>query len=375
VCVIIHLTPNAMMEKEHFVNAVHNNHHSYGIVLVDNNGKTQLIRKCPEAGKYDPEEIWKILEDNKDINRYVHLRNTTRGATDLDNTQPFQVYSSSNRDVFFFHNGTLSGFGNAAWTQNVHGGYVNSTSVSGGGISDTRDFCENVLAPALLRWHGVNGQADYLDPFFDKIIMDKQWTTTSKGMFVSNNLAPKYYGSGWTNYNKDKKDSPIIMVSNTDYFGRVTRGPALQKSVPAVTSSETFFQGQEAAKNGSTGSKNGKTLGIVNSQGSSMSMVPLTESSLLVDKRIVNKLFRFFEGIDKGLSGNTPDLSVLAKVSYEEWSDFTNSSDPWTTGSMLDFMGNTVSELYLENKELKEKLEKAQKHIESLKKSEVKNAA
>lgn len=371
-CVIIHLPPNAMIDKDHFFNAVHNNHHSWGVVLVDGNNKTQLLRHCPDSGQYDPEVIWKTLEANLDIDRYVHLRNTTKGATNLDNTQPFQIYNSDKRQVFFFHNGTLTSYGSTSYN------YHNAPK---DGISDTREFCEKILIPAMPRWHGENGVADYLDPFFDAVVMDKQWSGNSKGMFVSNDLKPKFYGLGWTNYNKDRPELPVIMVSNTDYFERVTRGPAYKShtyKAPEVAGHNTPFQHSLNKNSGTTGTASSTTTGKSTGKNASVSnlqITPIVESAFTVSKIVLHKIFSFFDRLPKDNSKEEVcDLTALAEVAYEEWVVFTEESDQYTIGAMLHFMGLQCAGQYEKAKILEEKLEKAQKHIESLVK-EQKHAA
>ena len=86
-CVIIVMPPNAQINKDHLFNSVYNNWHSYGLILKDQNSKLQVLKDCPEGGN-GPELIWKLLENNKDVERILHLRHNTRGATNMMNAQP-----------------------------------------------------------------------------------------------------------------------------------------------------------------------------------------------------------------------------------------------------------------------------------------------
>lgn len=209
-CVIIHLAAGATINKQQLFNAVHNNWHGYGVLLRDDD-RLWLNKKFDKDGT-NPEDVWKLIEDNKDIERYVHLRFSTRGATDEGNTQPFEVYNSASRQVFFMHNGTLNSFGN------------HNT-----GASDTKEFCETVLSPALLRWDGEYGKADYNDPMFYKLVVDKQWVSHSKGLFISNDLDPLRIGAGWSEYkHPNHTSSGTVWVSNTEYFEKAIRGPIFQ---------------------------------------------------------------------------------------------------------------------------------------------------
>jgi hypothetical protein len=208
-------------------NVVCNNPHGFGLILRDPNQKRlQVIRKCPENGT-DPKELFKLLEDNKDIERYLHVRWRTDGPIDMDNTHPFTAYHSDARQVYFMHNGVLGDFKPSSkrttWEGNVkieHPGEDEKTS-------DSKKFNDEFLAPFLLTAKGANGIADVNDPMVQKII-EKFWNSkVSKGLLVTNDLDPVLINAN------DWKELDFghgkFMSSNDTYFHNLQRGPVFEE--------------------------------------------------------------------------------------------------------------------------------------------------
>lgn len=215
-CVIIKLKPNQDIPYTDFANATYNNPHGYGVVVRDS-GRMQVFKDCPEGGN-DPEVIYKILQDNKDLERIVHLRWNTAGETSLDNTQPFDVLSSKALgDFVFMHNGTLNSY---KPTQSNGVNYVSYNNIPNDTRSDTKCFVEEFLTPLLASWKG-----DVEDPFFKKVIQG-HWETSSKGLLISSKGLTLDLGSWCTLKDGDEKD---IQVSNLQYFNTVTRGPEKER--------------------------------------------------------------------------------------------------------------------------------------------------
>lgn len=311
-CVIYHFTPGAEMDKQSFVNSVHNNWHGYGLILKDGNKRLQVLKDCPEGGN-DPEMLWKLVEDNKDIDRFLHLRHATKGAVGTMNTQPFTIFNSNKREVLFMHNGTLNGFGE---------GWNNPKPED---KSDTLDFADKILRPALLHWHGENGKGDYTNEVFLKLVVEKQWTGGSKGLFVSNDLDPVYYGHGWSILDKSEegKDKPKIFVSNEQYFKEVVRGP--------------FFEEQERIR------KEKERLERMNTGGTSESVVfgrptggtdvrnfdmeRLSKSVVII--RALGSLFQNAEL--ESLEG----CSKLSQVTIEEWDELVTTENSMYVAALL----------------------------------------
>lgn len=304
-CVIMAFAPGAMMNKEQFFNAVYNNWHGYGLILKDENNKTQLIKGFDEKGT-DPEALWKLMEDNKDLQRFLHVRHSTKGSTDETNVQPFPVYNSSSREIYFMHNGTLSGFGDYSKT----------------GKSDTLEFCEKILQPALLAWTGPNGKADYSDEVFVKLIIDKQWSTGSTGLFVSNFQDPKRIGYGWKLYeHPDSSSSGEIWVSNTLYFEKVSRGPRfleLEAERKAREDAAIKKAAEDYAKNGAP--KKESTGALIPFEATRSGGVKKFEDQNIVkDPEIIRAMNTVISCWD---INEEEDLIKMSGIDYYEWLQF-----------------------------------------------------
>lgn len=111
-CVIIARQPKVEIPFEKFKSACHVNSDGYGVSIIDR-GKITTIKEYDPKGN-DPEKIYKILEDAKEQQVFVHLRFLTAGVKNNDNCHPFQSTLAKEgpgaRDICFMHNGTLSSF-------------------------------------------------------------------------------------------------------------------------------------------------------------------------------------------------------------------------------------------------------------------------
>jgi len=217
-CVIIHFKPKQMIDKEALFNACANNWHSYGLVTrVDK--KLDIVRKVPENGEVDSEEIYKLLQDNFKYDRYLHVRHNTAGETSLENTHPFDVYydPKTGNQVVFMHNGTLYEY-KSRITETKNG--VTSTRDDDSGPSDTKNFVDQVLIPYTASDFGDG--AGSIDNILYRRVISKFWPTTgaNRGLLISNK--GDYTLGSWTTYGSDENR---LTVSNDDYFSKITRGP------------------------------------------------------------------------------------------------------------------------------------------------------
>lgn len=228
-CAIWSLLPGQSIDDKMLDNVVGNNLDGWGIVLHDVDAKRLEIKRGFDSQGTDPETIARILEDNNDLVRHVHVRNTTKGANSLDNTHPFCVYSDNNRQVYCLHNGTLHDFGRGNDQR-----------------SDTKVFCEDFLSPLLSRYHGEFGPADYNDPIL-KGILEKYVGYNNRVMLVSNDLEPLRIGT-WKEVSSSVGHK--FLASNDDYFKNIIRGP--RRPLAVVPSSGTTTG--SAAKTTTTGS-------------------------------------------------------------------------------------------------------------------------
>jgi predicted glutamine amidotransferase len=222
-CVIIDLEANASMDEEMLTNAVYNNSDGYGLIVVDQLGNLDVTRTLPEDKETKPQEIIKLLNDNQDKRRILHLRWATVGKVTLDNAHPFKIYENEGDEAWFMHNGTLYGYGSD--DKGFYGVYScleDQWYDDDEDISDSRDFAMKVLEPFIDRWEG-----DYADWHF-KMLLQKFWTDSSKGIIVSNYDDPYRFGSGWKELDSDCSVG-TVHVSNDTYFNRVQRGPEFER--------------------------------------------------------------------------------------------------------------------------------------------------
>lgn len=220
-CVIFYLPAGVNIKSDKLFNAVANNWHGYGIVLRDDEmKKTQVIKKFDAAGT-DAKEVEKILRDNDDIGRYVHLRYATAGGLVIENSHPFTSYYSDDEEVYFMHNGTLSDYKPIArWSE---GKQIMDADEK----SDSYNFNEKVVAPMMLRVKGnINDE-------YSLQVIEKFWgvSSYSRGILVS-----KTEGHVLINKRDWKEVSGLsdsgegtILCSNDDYFDTLKRGPILEE--------------------------------------------------------------------------------------------------------------------------------------------------
>lgn len=366
-CVIMHFAAGAMMNKDKFFNAVWNNPHGYGLILRDSNNKIQLLKGFNEEGT-DPEVLWKLINDNKDIERFLHVRWATKGGTDESNVQPFPVFSSNNREIFFMHNGTLSSFGNSSYYNNGHGGYYRVTENDG--RSDTRHFCEEILTPALSHWSGENGLGDYNSEGFYKLIVDKHWSTGSTGLFISNDLAPRRIGTGWSEFNHpsdDETSNGVIWVSNTSYFDRCQRG--------------FHFQRIEAERKAKEEAQKALTTTTKTYQKDVDDSIPFLyddpnrplKFSPAVFTKSAKVLSAIEEIVNKWDFSDEKNVAALSNATYEEWVSFVEDENEYTIAALIEELVEKYREIFFKNRDLTSEKKRAEQHIIKMKK-EMKNA-
>lgn len=217
-CVIIRLKPKQMIPGEMLRNAVYNNWHSYGLVTkID--GRLDIKRKVPESGEVDPDEVYALLQDDFEFERWLHLRHNTAGATTLENTHPFEVFfkqGKNPRHVVWMHNGTLYPYVSKKTTP------YGSTVDDPDGPSDSKNFVEQVIIPYISSMDFGNGKGD-IENFHFQNLIKKFWTPvhSNRSVFISSDQRPFCIGE-WKEIGEEGNK---ILVSNDDYFSEVKRGP------------------------------------------------------------------------------------------------------------------------------------------------------
>lgn len=219
-CSIFQLLPGYTLPYDLLFNAIHNNEHGYGILLKSDK-KIQVIKELPKV--VDPDKVYKILKDNEDIERWVHLRNASQGEITMDNVQPIQVYHSGKRDVYFMHNGTIY----SVYTPENQKVHILET-IDDKKDSDSRKFALTRIAPLLTRFKGINGSADIEDPFLQEVINQRWDSTKGRAVLISSDQAPYLMHSvGWEKVQDGEGNS--FLSSNDDYFKHIKRGTLFEK--------------------------------------------------------------------------------------------------------------------------------------------------
>lgn len=313
-CNIVALSAGVSIPYDRLETCVYNNPDGFGLILKDKkNKKLQIIRRCHEDGN-DPKEIFELLEDNKDIERFLHLRWRTEGPIDIENTHPFPAYISDKRQVYFMHNGSLTDFRpKTTWEGNVK---------TEEGVSDSKKFNDEFLSPFLLTHSGENGKADIHDPLFSKII-EKFWSMNSKGLLVCNDLDfalinPK-------EWKKLDFGGGEFLSSNNTYWDKLTRGPVYEarkkeEEERKRTQTSRQFQGNSVGR------------GITH----------LRDVTLKPKEVLTEDLTNIFEDYDLWTDEGTAALCNLTAIELEDLC----KRDAGTAAALLVHLTSNFDELY-----------------------------
>lgn len=344
-CVIIHLKPKQMIDKEALENACYNNWHSYGLVTkVD--GKLDIKRKLPKNGEIDPEEIHKLLVKDLDHERFLHVRHNTAGATNKANTHPFDVYydEKTGEQIVFMHNGTLYEYKSKKW--------VDNRSVDDDdGPSDTKNFVDRILIPMTASDFG-EGHANLHNRFF-KTVLDRFWPATgsNRGLLISAKQDVLKIG--------DWKEFEGLSVSNTDYFEKVTRGPELARRVEREKEEQARVEEARRKER----EKNRSTVFQVDSTGTTairqFNGVPIESQGDLFE--LSESLANIFGDWDSWDRDGMVALGYATKQELEQL-----YGDKKNCLIAMDLVFTEFAKMHKDLDEQKEKLLKAQKHIEKM---------
>lgn len=214
-CNIIVLAPGQMPVWSDFENMCFNNWHAFGLVTIVD-GKLDIVKENFVDKEIDPKTIYNLLVKDKAYKRILHVRHITAGANSLDNTHPFEVYYSDKRHVVFMHNGTLHTF--KSKKKSEHGSYEVDDDT---GPSDTKNFVDRIIQPALTSMDFGYGKGDIQAPFLHTILREF-WSLDNRGILISNDQDSFLLGD-W----KKRKDTDggEYLSANDLYFDTVKRGP------------------------------------------------------------------------------------------------------------------------------------------------------
>jgi len=314
-CNILFLPKNIPIKEDAIRNMVLNNPDGFGLVFKDTDGTVkQAAREFYPEGT-DPNRVIHMLKKYKQYDRLVHVRYNTVGDSSLENTHPFEVFSSKKRTVYMMHNGTLYDYKPADTAK-----------------SDSRFFAEIFLTP-LLKEHTING--DYYRGIIPKVI-DKFSSMQSKIVLWGSHLEPLFIGP-WT-HEKNADGSYHYSTSNTDYFGSVNHS----RSVASRKAGSSNFSGPSVYRN--TGARVGGTSNIWNSA---------------LQKFEENTNRRFIENdteVGKGAEGFFPHGRRVALLPNDNASNLRSSSASLVNkGQSIPFKFKVaLSEIDLQRRTIKE---------------------
>lgn len=359
-CVIIALEPGQMIPYANLANACFNNWHSYGLVTLDVNCQDhlydmQVIRKVPENGEVNPDEVYNLLNEKKDLRRILHLRHNTAGATTLENTHPFEVYNDeeTGRRVVFMHNGTLYDYKSKKLDPTLNKMVDDNT-----GPSDTANFVEEVLKPYTDIDFG-DGFGDIENDLYQRIIT-KFWPATgNRGILISNDN-PVFFLGDWKDVTfGDQK----ILCSNNDYFYSVTRGPEHTRRL--VRQAEANKKAAEA-----NGKAPEKAQSVGENDNPYVLLKTFTEKikSLHPAHNLPLSMKNLIGDID--LWDREKAAPALGYMTRDEIRELLKGGEEYVV-AIIDYIFTDYGSLYEEYQELEEKKYKAELLIESLRKGEV----
>lgn len=223
-CNILVLEEGQMIDKDKFWNMCYNNWHSWGLVTKIG-GRLDIQRKVPESGEIDPQEVWDACQKDIQYQRFLHVRHTTAGVTDLENCHPFDVYydPKSGRQVLFMHNGTLHSFKSMKPTATGSAWVVDDS-----GPSDTKNFTDQVLIPYVAQADFGNGRGDITSSSL-KLLLSKFWTNQNRGLLISSKDPFLLLGRSEWKEIKSTDEISTVWSANDQYFDKVIRGPEFER--------------------------------------------------------------------------------------------------------------------------------------------------
>lgn len=345
-CKIIVLEPGVMPTVEQLENATYNNWHSFGLVtkvITEGVGRLDIKRKVPASGEVDPKEVWDLLMKDIQYKRFLHLRHNTAGATNLENTHPFDLYydEKTGRQVVWMHNGTMYQY--VSKKKSATGTEVDDPD----GPSDTKNFTDRVLIPLLTTMNHGNGYGDISNDFF-QLTLDKFWNGSNRGLLISSDQKEVLIDKWVKKVGRDGKE---YFASNDEYFTEVKRGPEYTRRRLR----------EEEAK--ATAAPAGKSV-ITTRQVVKLSSFQKERHAFYNLSSSLCNISRDWDVYDRS---GAVSLGYASRPELEEL--YNHKGDCLT---VMDFVFTDYAMLYKEFQELEEKLKKAQKHIAAMA-DEIKN--
>lgn len=343
-CNILWLKPGQMPTDDDFENMVYNNWHGWGLVLRDGNGKLQVMKGNPEEN--DPEELYELIDKNRDLERFLHVRHATAGGVELENIHPFEIISTNKGQLLFMHNGTMSEYNPEYITDKTHVAVRE-------GWSDTRYFAESVLTPVM---DMMKNPLDIWAVGFVKA-MGKLWPLNNRGLLITNKGARTL---GVWEQREDTVGNKFL-TSNTTYFNAVTRGPEFDRRESARKFAETQKRIEEENRRKEAGEDN-----VVPFQAGGSKFTQLRSDHF-------TKVFgttRFLKELRENPQlYNADNLAALATATAAELDGLVEALGPDLVPWLM-YVTEALSEAVEKNKELEDKVVRATKFIATLRRLE-----
>lgn len=360
-CNISRFTPGMMPTLEQTMNVVYNNWHSFGLLVRDKSGNLELTRQTPQA-ETDPTEIYNLLEENKDKERFLHVRHNTAGATTMDNCHPFLVYSDGKKNglrVYFMHNGTLYDYKSKKPNpNNPNLSWIDDDD----GPSDSLNFAVKVLSPYLNIDFG-DGKGNIKNPLFIKTINSFWPSSQNRGILISSKHGHELI-RGIANPWKEIKgeDGATFLSSNDDYFDIVKRGPELARREERRKTEEAARKKAASAAEASATANEGSTTG-------SRQIVSIAEVTKQFRHPVATfELSRLPTSILNDWNLTDDDMTAaLGHLTLDEIEEVVNTASTDDLIFLFDVIATNYAHIAAQNKKLNEKQAISSRMISTLK--------
>lgn len=199
-CVIIHRQAGKDVPFEMLKNAVLRNRDGFGLITHLGSGELDVRHEFNPKGN-DPEFIQSLMLDAKDYPVSLHLRFSTAGEKSKENCHPFKVGSKDiiGRDVYFFHNGTMSQFQTRTGPSdsNLFAQAIVQHAVKMAVDAYGEDWAKSPSLEQILSYYaGTYSVFTLVDSFEGHMVINRDLGKTFDGWWASNNSyfhAPSTY--------------------------------------------------------------------------------------------------------------------------------------------------------------------------------------
>ncbi|MGE0266073.1 MAG: hypothetical protein AB7V06_25615 [Candidatus Obscuribacterales bacterium] len=341
-CVILYLKKGQSVPFEKLCNATWNNWHSFGMV-VRMPGKNLVVERHVPEIEVDPKFVMEQIEKYIQHDRFIHLRHTTAGATDIKNCHPLEVFKDpkSGREVLLMHNGTLHPY--VSKKLDAAGKEVTDFD----GPSDTKNYVDEVLKPYLTSLN-TKKMGDIHNPLFDRIVRTDFKADGNRIVLISSDQEPVFYGD-WKE--REFWAGEKVKVSNDFYFDSLQRGPEFSRQEAAKKIKEEAEKAKRKEKTATVVSKfSSNALKSLASGSSQHPFFRLSESP--------SKILNDWEIYDRKTA------VALGALTVPELDEIhSNKAD---CISLMDWIFADYALLFSEFEKIEEKHSKASKYIATL---------